>query len=400
MKLSLALLATYAANALAGKTAEISEVRADSKFGMDLLSKSRRVEDNGENAEEDMSWVTGYSLKFQGCHHIAQWNADAEDDAEAVRIETRRLARFRLCPVSSCSADLAQGCKNSYGDYIVDMDTFLQTYMANKEEVDAENCENFAASSCDCADEDAYGYAIQRDDAFDAEECEYQCFKNAGMSECYESRYYNAYGYQVEDGSALDVADYMQCAQFDAGNGRKLEDGNDGGDGGYYVGPYCSDQGGKIVLGMFTDEDCTNFADDYGGVKTFESITGKSLPYGSESLVDSKCYSCAENGEENAYGYTQYEAKETCTTLYENAGKCESGLSNAKGSSNINENACTYMQGVKVTTKNNVIISGAATSNKVASAFIGIFSVSFVLLGSYVYYLKTKLDRGSINLSD
>jgi len=58
------------------------------------------------------------------------------------------------------------------------------------------------------------------------------------------------------------------------------------------------------------------------------------------------------------------------------------------------------MKGIKITRSNGVIISGATNKNKVASAFIGIFAVSFVLLGAYVYYLKTKLDRAKINLQE
>jgi hypothetical protein len=91
-----------------------------------------------------------------------------------------------------------------------------------------------------------------------------------------------------------------------------------------------------------------------------------------------------------------YYAKDECLDLYGSAGKCEQNLS----LSYPNNNACNYLKGIRTTTKNGVIVNGRASANKVASAFIGIFSVSFVLLGSYVYYLKTKLDRGKVNLSD
>jgi hypothetical protein len=386
MKLALALLATYATTTLA--TTSISEVKADSKFGMDLLSKARRADENGDD-EADATWVSGFALKFQGCHHISQWNPEAGDDEDAVRVESKRLARFRLCPVDSCSGDSARGCSSKYGDYIIDMDIFLQTYLENKAEVEEANCEYHAQYNCNCVD--------NGDDAYDEEKCEYDCFKNAGMTECYEEKYYNAYGYEEEmpeNMKGIDVQDYLECAGFDydAGddaNGRKLEDEGDE----YFIGPYCSDSGGKIVIGMFTDDACTNFADDYGGRETYKTMTGLSLTNSQTSIVDTACYTCGQA--ENGY----YETKKACETLYESAGKCESALYSTLGS-NTNENACTYMEGIKVTSSNHIIMSGARTSNKVASAFIGIFSVSFVLLGSYVYYLKTKLDRGSINLSD
>jgi len=67
MKFALALLASILPSSFAVES--ISEVKADSKFGLDLLSRARKVE---EAEEVDATWVSGYSLKFQGCHHIAQ----------------------------------------------------------------------------------------------------------------------------------------------------------------------------------------------------------------------------------------------------------------------------------------------------------------------------------------
>jgi len=156
MKLTVALIASLVTGAFS-KEMSIKEVKADSKFGMDLLSKSRRVE--GDDDAADNTWISGFALKFQGCHHIAHWNQDA-DDEEDVRIETKRLARFRLCPVSSCSDQSGSGCKSGYGDYIVDMDDFLASYLENKQEVEEEACETYREYNCDCEDGD------DKDDAF------------------------------------------------------------------------------------------------------------------------------------------------------------------------------------------------------------------------------------------
>lgn len=331
MKLTLSLITALVSSAFAH--VEISEVKADSKFGMDLLSKATRQTQEGDAV--DATWVSGYSLVFQGCHQISQWNTMADGD-EDVRIETKRLAKFRLCPTSSCSSSSGSGCRSGYGDYIVDMDVFLSTYLENKREA-----------------EEAAGY------------------------------------YKQNNGYNIDVNDYAYCSRYEGGNNYNNRDLQDNNGGEYFIGPYCSDSGGKIVLGMFTDDTCTEFADDYGGVYTYKTMTGMELPYSSSSIVDTTCMSCKDaNG--------GYYAKDECVNLYGAAGKCEQNLS----LSYPNTNACNYIKGIRTTTKNGVIINGRASANKVASAFIGIFSVSFVLLGSYVYYLKTKLDRGRVNLSD
>lgn len=417
MKLAAALFTSFLTGALSREISMSSTIRADSKIGMEILSNSRRVED--ANEQQDTSWIGGFAIKFQGCHHVSQWNSEADGD-ESVRIETRRLARFRLCPVSSCSDNSGTGCRSGYGDYIVDMDTFLPSYVENKQEEQESACQSYAYQ-CDCEENDQYN------DYYTEEDCYNKCYKNAGMSECVEEEEdENAYYESVS------IADYTTCQAY-GGRRRKLEDA---GDGQYYIGPYCSDQGGKIVLGLFTDDSCTEFADDYGGRATYLGMTGQDLPYGQDSIVDTKCYTCEaeeeknysykqngyyydENGDvveqeeeeelyqKNGYYYNQdgervdpeeTEVKEVCTTLYEGSGKCEDNLSPFSGFSS-NSNACNYIEGIRITRSDGLIIRGNVTSNKVASAFISVFGLCFVGLASYVYYLKTKLDRGTINLN-
>ena len=63
-----------------------------------------------------------------------------------------------------------------------------------------------------------------------------------------------------------------------------------------------------------------------------------------------------------------------------------------------NDSACNYMEGIKIVRKDGMVVT--ADAYKTAAVFIGVFVVGFILLSAYVYYLKTKLDRASINLSD
>lgn len=101
------------------------EISPESDIGRHLLSKARRVDDSGI----DTSFMTDYSFKFQGCHHIQQWNPNAGDDEDSVRIMTKRLVRFRLCPYGSCNSEKTAGCSSGYGDYVVDLETFLDAYI-------------------------------------------------------------------------------------------------------------------------------------------------------------------------------------------------------------------------------------------------------------------------------
>jgi len=377
----LAVLAATVTGSVAVTSSTIgygTSISANSQMGMHILSNARRVEDANE---QDFTWVSEYSLKYQGCHHVTQWNEEA-DEGEDVRLETKRLVRFRLCPTYSCSPSSGGGCSSGYGDYIIDMNTFIEGYMENKEQVEQYQCEYTSQFTCDCENSD------------DRETCEYKCFYDNNMKYCIDQ--------DMDDNAQedLQVADYMMCNNYEPpnNNNRRLDENEVE----YFLGPYCAESGGSIYLGMFTDDSCSLFADNNGGRSTYLTITGQSLPYSSESLIGADCFSCVEpqdvNQQNNQDQQDEDEIKEFCLELYQAAGKCENKLN--INNFEPNNNACTYMKGIKITRSNGVIISGAANKNKVASAFIGIFAVSFVLLGAYVYYLKTKLDRAKINLQE
>jgi len=363
----------------ANKAVELpTSLKADSKLGMKLLSEARRLE-NGDD-EVDMTWVVDYSLKFQGCHHVTQWNADADGD-EDVRIATKRLVRFRLCPGDVCDGESSGGCSSGYGDYIIDMNTFLEAYLMDLEELHEWTCEYYEMKVCDCDDDDG------KDDGFDEEECLNTCYANNGLDYCVEEE-------NDDDAVEFELEDYVECGEFKADNRRRRLNQEVE----YFIGPYCSDQGGKIYLGMFTDDTCSQFADDYAGVVTYKDFVGTSLPYSSESIVGMECVSCTplaeiEEDDGNQNQNDEVEVKEICEQLYQTAGKCEDNL----GNDDPNYNACNYMEGIKVIRKDGVVeVSNAGSST--AAAFIGVFAVTSCLLGGYAYYLKTKVGNGKIDL--
>jgi len=387
MKFSLALIASAVTSVFATDPIAIeqgSSINGRSKMGKHLLSQARRVED--AYYEEDYQFLENFSLKFQGCHHITQWNAEA-DGEEDVRIMSKRLVRFRLCPADTCTSSNAGGCDSGYGDYIIDMNIFIQAWMENKEEVQEYQCERYAENICGC----------DGDDVDDEDTCLYDCYKSYNMFYCDE---YKNYGDDDAVVDEFEIAEYMECANVD------FENDDDGGDDAneeveYFLGPYCADQGGKIYLGMFTDDTCTTFADSNGGQSTYRTLSGSNLPYSGETFIDSECYECVEPKDEEEQNdgdqQDENEIKQVCGEIYQQAGKCEEYIS---GPLYPNEKSCTFMEGIKITRMNGTVIRGSSTKNKVAGAFVGIFAVSFVLLGAYVYYLKTKLDRAKINLSD
>jgi hypothetical protein len=358
-----------------------SEIRADSTFGQHMMEHARRLNDNQE--EQDVSaWVSSYSLKFQGCFDVKQWNdeADGEDD---VRIATKSLVRFRMCPSDSCSSSKAAGCTAGFGDYVISMDTFMQGWFEAVAEQREAACQEFFNSKCNCDKDNNQG------DDFNEEYCEYNCFLDNDMAQCVDRNPYEENG--EENDRKFDIDEYMECKEIELPNNdnqRKLQDNEE--EVRYYVGPYCGNQGGSIHLGLFTDDTCTQKA---SGV-TFEELMGFALPYETSSLVDAACVSCLEPVEQdqnNANDAADADnVMESCENLYMYSGKCEANLP-AEMVASPNNNACNFMEGIKIVRQDGIIDVGVARKSAVATSFTVIFAMAFCAMAFYVWYLRTRL---------
>lgn len=376
MKFALTVLLSAVA-AVTATTINVGDsLKANSKIGRDLLSKARRVEQDNEDAEVVGEWVANYSLKFQGCHHLVQWNEEA-DGEEDVRLFRKRLVRFRLCPSDTCSSTNSGGCDEGYGDYIVDMQTYLNAYYEAKTEAAEQTCGNYAENYCACEG--------NGDDNFNENQCFYQCVVDAGMTECYSY-------YEDQINEEFEINGYMECAQFEWNNDNRRQLDQEAQ---LFVGPFCSEQGGSIHLGMFSDDTCSqSIEDDTNGATTFYGMTGFELPYSKKSIIGAECTSCTqvdENEDGNNGDDQQAEITELCQTAYGNAGKCESHLTEGT-TSYMNEQACTYIEGIKVVREDGMVFYQKAHANAVTTAFIVIFAMAFFAMGFYVWYLRTRLN--------
>jgi hypothetical protein len=400
MKLSIAILSAALGFSAAVEVTPRAEISASSRIGQSVLSKARRVEEQNDNEEISYTWVANMSLKFQGCYHTQTWNGEANGD-EDVKISTQRLVRFRLCPSGSCTMENPSGCKEGYGDYIIGMEDYLQAYSQAVQQDQEYSCQyekNYGDCVCD---------GENQGDDFNRDYCEYDCYMGKGMEYCVDRNPYeenNGNNNKNNQNQQQNMQELAECRQLEINNNnqRKLEDAQAV----YYLGAYCSETGGSIHLGLFTEDTCSQFADANNGATTYASLTGSSLPYSDTTMIGTECLSCKEPKEVNKNGENQNnendqedadQVKEVCEQLYANSGKCEANLS----SSTVkypNTNGCNFMEGVKIYRKNGSIIQKKSSVNTTASIFIGLFACSFVLLGGYAYYLKTKLDRAKVNL--
>lgn len=90
------------ASLLAAGAVSATPLTSDTPAGQKLLSQARLLnapEDGGRELNDNnnyyTSWMTKYSMKWEGCHSIPQFERD-----EGMR--TMLLAKFRMCPTDSC----------------------------------------------------------------------------------------------------------------------------------------------------------------------------------------------------------------------------------------------------------------------------------------------------------
>lgn len=330
-----------------------------------------RLLNNGEE-DADYAFVGDYSIKFQGCHHVQQWNSNVDqegDNEDQVRIMTKRLVRFRLCPMDTCNSERSSGCSSKYGDYIVDMNTFVSLFVQGMEDEKARVCD------------DVYDYCLADCQNSEDGNCLNTCYDEYDAAFCFEEDLAANYGF--------DVQQYLECANVNFGgrrNSRSERSLNDNIE--YFIGPFCAAQGGEIHLGLFTDNTCTTRAEN--GDSTFEEYAGFQLPFSNDSLIPFRCLKC---GYKNGNGESV--TNESCTSMYQMSGKCETRMY----VDYPNESSCDYIEGIKIIREDGVIRTSSVRKSKAAAVAIGVFITLSVLLAAYVFYLRTKLSRAQINLA-
>jgi hypothetical protein len=193
-----------------GELAKQKENEARDKFFEKLVSNSRKLQD-GEDASqyynvngyygEEAEWngwdlnqdflfdMTEYSFKYAGCAAIKEYDADlAEEGFNAMKTST--YAVFRLCPAENCNQYSMTGCGKNYGEYVVEMSTYLSAMVGYYEDRYADYC-NYCAPC---------GYTMQKE-------------QNQWLDECYYERTRQEWAYEQQSQQSA------WQAYYDANNG-------------------------------------------------------------------------------------------------------------------------------------------------------------------------------------
>ena len=414
MKFTLALAAVCATMASASPFAPAqSKNSAQGSYVSKLMtgarptknSQIRKLDENEEYAVD----ISSYSVKFEKCQFVKSYDdALAEDEDSTTVLATKRFVIFRLCPENSCSS-----CNYNYGEYMVDLETYLEATVEYQQELQEGMCE--ACQECgnyddqqnqDNQDEDRKlqkaGRKLQNYNV-DCDSCYEECQKIENMEE-------NGY---------VDATNFLECAM--------IYDPEDDGKSALYAGPTCASSGSKIKIGVFSDEYCnvldtSKDVDDYlmddDGYQMKLSHALLKTVYAEDS-----CVSCTvvqeENNDRKLDEQEADEVLDMCQNLYEGAAKCEkthgfdNGYSSYDGYANQlsqEEVVCDYIESMKAGSydeKGEIVVNGSNTSSGGGAKTTGgqKFALTFFVLGTaglaaYAGMLHSKLTKGSSGLSN
>jgi hypothetical protein len=264
--------------------------------------------------EEETIDLSSYSIKFEKCLYIKQYDEDHNDETV---LATQKLVVFRLCYDSGgmCSSS---GCKTNYGEYVIDMDTYLEATLQHKKNEQDDYCEACQSCATDAA-ADGGGRDRRRSrrrratTTVDCDTCYSQCQNIDSMEE---------YGY-------VDAAEYYKCEKVYKNDNTGVV---------YYAGAMCDKSGTRIKVGLFTDEYCETYDAD-AAPDTYIKKNGYNVKlsyhlmkhtFTTEDCVAS-CMGVDDDDDDGDGDYAEAVTADVCKTLYEAAGKCETPHSFASG---------------------------------------------------------------------
>ena len=369
----------------------------------------RRLDQNGQWEEYEID-ISGYSIQFEKCQFIKSYDDDLAEngDSETV-LATKRFVVFRLCPTSSSN------CNSGFGEYIVDLETYLQSTVNYQQEMQQEMCN--ACQECynnqDQQQEDGQEDQQQDDQQQDQANRKLQQY-SADCDTCYDEcmKIEN-----MEENGYVDATNFLDC--------QMIYDAQDDDKQALYAGPMCASEGSKIKIGVFTDEEC-NFLDNSKDVDDYlQNDNGYNMKLSHALLKtvysDETTVSCAapqdedQNQNQDGNGQQQeVEILEVCGDLYDAAAKCEkthgfdNGYSNYYGYENqlAQEGVvCDFIDSVKAGSYDDVgeiVVNGYNNASGGGSKTTGgqKFALTFFILGTvglsvYAAMLHSKLTKGS-----
>ena len=158
MKLSLISFLTLTGYATAAKTTnpfapKVSANNAESAYTAKLVRGAKVMRSLEGEQQENQNYnnyqqnqqaegeidLTNYSIKFEKCQFVKEFAGEEDGGGEDGNfLNLKRFVIFRLCPNNSCGS-----CNYDFGEYLIDLETYLQAtteFVEQKQEAMCETC--------------------------------------------------------------------------------------------------------------------------------------------------------------------------------------------------------------------------------------------------------------------
>ncbi|KAL3802183.1 hypothetical protein HJC23_001727 [Cyclotella cryptica] len=371
--------------------------KSNANYISSLLQKATPLRRLGDAYDGQVVFdLSQYSIKFEKCQTAKQYSNSNNNKNKWVDtvLSTKRFVIFRLCPNHSCSS-----CNADYGEYIIEMESYLEATIQHKEQEQEQYC--YDCDACLAIQAAANGQDYDDDgtcNGVDTSTCYAKCQNIANME---------ANGYE-------DAALYTQC-------GKVYENQNTGVS--YYAGATCSSSGSRIKISLFKDDQCSVLDSTIESIDQYiKNANGYNVKLSyhllRQTFVDGDCVaSCADENYGESNNNSSNGVSQMCQTLYEEAGKCESihGFATGIGSSQDNyatqisneEAVCEYISTIRAGHYNQtgeIVLIGTTYSSSLASTSDAqMFALTFFVVGSvglavYAVYLKRKISGKNSDL--
>jgi hypothetical protein len=113
------------------KAGSVGNAKRRDKMYEKLLGSARKLEQEGQYGENQASDayfdMTTFAFKYAGCAAIREY--DEQYAQNGTPFTQANYAVFRLCPGDSCNKYSMTGCGKNYGEYVVEMSTYLEAIM-------------------------------------------------------------------------------------------------------------------------------------------------------------------------------------------------------------------------------------------------------------------------------
>lgn len=312
--------------------------------------------------------LTQYSLKYDKCASISTYSDDLAQDEDAMTVfQLQKFVFFRLYPTNRCYDNYKWGAGREFGEYIIDLPTYLEIRQDFEDEtiesycdyclncmmgrrLDEANDDAAAGDDAEAGDDAVAGddnAAAANDDAAaaagdDAVVAEDDNVNNDDVSDdiletqCATCKNYQDKCAKADDNLAWEYDYFFGCEAFEGSDGTQK-----------YLGPRCSSNG-SIQIGVFNDDTCSQLA---SGINV-GSFTGMTFSKnGLSSLTTSECISCKKS---DATYIDSDDANDNgildlCENLYYESAKCNKRIGSIYGDDNefVEENkVCSYIENI------------------------------------------------------